>query len=55
MPDYIDPSTGITLLPGDPEHCQGNGESSEYECCCDECDYFLGCYPEYARKDGQVI
>ena len=34
------------LTPGDRDGCLGNGEHG-YECCCDECDYFLACYPEY--------
>lgn len=41
----IDP-TGAALKPGDPEHCQGNGEHPDFECCCDECDYYLACFPE---------
>ena len=43
--DLIDP-TGAVLAPGDPEHCQGNGEHPGYEICCDECDFFLMCFPE---------
>ncbi len=27
--------------------CLGNGENFEYECCCDECGYFLYCFPQY--------
>ena len=38
--------TGIELTPGEPTVCLGNGEQG-FECCCDECDYFLFCFPEY--------
>ena len=46
----IDP-TGAELKPGDPENCQGNGEHPEFECCCDECDFYLQCYPEQKEED----
>ena len=39
----IDQWTGAELKPGDPEHCQGNGEHPDFECCCDECDYLIQC------------
>ncbi len=42
----IDPWTGAELKPGDPEHCQGNGEHPDFECCCDGCNFFLACFPE---------
>ena len=29
-----------------PQNCPYNGQTEE-ECQCDECDYFLECYPEY--------
>ena len=38
--------TGIELTPGSPAVCLGNGEQG-FECCCDECDYFLLCFPEF--------
>lgn len=46
----IDP-TGVELSPGEPKKCLGNGEHVDdkgraIECCCDECDYFLLCFPE---------
>ena len=37
---------GIKLTPGKPTVCLGNGEQG-FECCCDECDYFLLCFPEF--------
>ena len=38
--------TGIELTPGDPTVCLGNGERG-FECCCDECDYYLICFTEF--------
>ena len=38
--------TGIELAPGEPAVCLGNGEQG-LECCCDECDYYLRCFPEF--------
>ena len=37
---------GIELTPGSPAVCLGNGEHG-FECCCDECDYFLLCFSEF--------
>ena len=37
---------GVELTPGEPDICLGNGEQGS-ECCCDECDYFLVCCPEF--------
>ena len=41
--------TGIELTPGEPDVCLGNGDQG-FECCCDACDYFLLCFPEYDVK-----
>jgi hypothetical protein len=38
--------TGAKLAPGDPERCQGNGKHSFFECCCDECDYYMDCFKD---------
>ncbi len=38
--------TGVELTPGKPDVCLGNGDQG-FECCCDECNYFLLCFPEY--------
>ena len=38
--------TGIELMPGEPDICLGNGKQG-FECCCDECDCFLLCFPEF--------
>ena len=42
--------TGIELTPSMYKYCKGNGEHKDecgkcYEICCDECDYFLLCFP----------
>ena len=37
---------GVELTPGEPVVCLGNGEQG-FECCCDECDYYLLCFPEF--------
>ena len=48
MPDMIDPSTGTKLTPSfHGKECLGNGEWPGYECCCDECDWFLQCFPDW--------
>ena len=40
---------GIELIPGEPTVCLGNGEQG-FECCCDECDYCLFCFPKFDPK-----
>ena len=42
--------TGVELTPGNPTVCLGNGKQG-FECCCDKCDYFLLCFPEF---DDQI-
>ena len=44
--------TGIELMPGNPDACLGNGKQG-FDCCCDECDYFLLCFPEFDVKITQ--
>ena len=45
--------TGTTLIPGNRgKDCPGNGMTHDengnlIECCCDECDFMLECFPEY--------
>ncbi len=46
IPKKVIDVTGVELTPGEPALCLGNGEQG-YECCCDECDYFLLCFPEF--------
>ena len=44
--------TGIELMPRKPALCLGNGEQG-FECCCDECDYYLLCFPVFAAKGNE--
>ena len=44
--------TGVELTPGEPTICLGNGEQC-FECCCDECDYFLLCFPECCPQEKE--
>jgi len=44
--------TGIELTPGKPTVCLGNGEQG-FECCCDECDNYLSCFPEFDLTDEE--
>ena len=39
----------VELTPGEAEICLGNGRHG-FECCCDECDYYLVCFPEVDSK-----
>ena len=45
IPNRVMDITGIELMPGKPAVCLGNGEQG-FECCCDECNYYLLCFPE---------
>lgn len=42
--------TGTELMPGEPDVCLGNGEQG-FECCCDECDYYLLCFHDFDRQN----
>ena len=46
--------TGIEITPGEPAVCLGNGDG-DFECCCDECDFFLLCFPEFDQKNKEEI
>ena len=46
--------TGIELTPGEPTVCLGNGEQG-FECCCDECDYYLSYFPEFDLINEEEI
>ena len=46
IPKKIIDVTGVELTPGDPDVCLGNGDQG-CECCCDECDYLMLCFPEF--------
>ena len=41
--------TDTELTPGKPAVCLDNGKQG-FECCCDECDFFLLCFPEFDAK-----
>lgn len=51
--------TGITLTPGNEgEYCLGNGKHKDVfgnliDCCCDECDWFLECFPKYIGGESE--
>ncbi len=48
--------SGTPLTPSRQGHkCLGNGEHPEYECCCDECDYYLKCFLQYASPLKQWL
>ena len=46
--------TRIELMPGEPTACLGNGEQG-FECCCDECDYYLLCFPECDLINEKIV
>lgn len=47
--------TGTPLRPSwQGWRCPGNGEHPKYQCCCDECDFFLGCFPQYDHRLGRL-
>ena len=46
--------TGIELTPGEPTVCLGNGEQG-FACCCDECDHFLLCFPEFDVESEEEL
>ena len=53
MQEKIIDITGVELTPGEPSVCLGNREQG-FECCCDECDYFLLCFPEFDSKSETI-
>jgi len=46
--------TGVELMPGKDNVCLGNGELG-FECCCDECDCYFLCFPEFYPKAKEII
>ena len=52
IPKKVIDITGIELTPGEPIVCLGNGEQG-FECRCDECDYYLLCFPEFYPKSKE--
>lgn len=53
---YIDP-TGTILTPSfHGEYCLGNGTHPYIECCCDECDFYLECFPDWKEiMEGGIV
>jgi len=50
--DMLDPTTGILLTPSyHGKDCLGSGDHPDLECCCDECDYYLFCFPDWETFD----
>ena len=50
MPDdyMINYDTEEILTPSyHGEKCRHNGENSDYELACDECPYYLACFPDW--------
>ena len=52
IPKKVVDITGVELTPGEPAVCLGNGDR-DFECCCDECDYYLLCFPEFYTKSKE--
>ena len=53
IPKKVIDITGIEFTPGQPAVCLGNGAQG-FECCCDECDYYLICFPEFDPKKQRL-
>lgn len=51
VPREIEDPTGVWLTPGKPNRCKGHhperGIEPFYEDCCDECEYYLLCFPDW--------
>lgn len=52
--------TGVELTPFHPDICKGNGSTKDehgniIECCCDECDYLIGCLEASAESSRETI
>lgn len=47
---YYDVS-GVLLTPSDHGAlCAGNGKHEGVECCCDECNDYLTCFPDWKER-----
>ena len=53
IPKKVIDITGVEVTPGEPTVCLGNGEQG-FECCCDECDYYLLCFPKFDPKSKRI-
>ena len=54
IPKKVIDIAGIELTPREPSVCLGNREEG-FECCCDECDYFLLCFPEFDIENEEEL
>ena len=54
IPKKIIDITGVELTPGKPTVCLGNGKQG-FACCCDECNYFLLCFPEFNVRNEEAL
>lgn len=52
IPKKVIDVTGVELTPGEPAVCLGNGQQG-FECCCDECDYLMLCFPNWLTNDEE--
>jgi hypothetical protein len=52
IPKKVIDITGTELAPGEPDDCLGNGIQG-FECCCDECEYFLLCFPQFNSESKE--
>ena len=52
IPKKVIDVTGTELTPGKPIVCLGNGEQG-FECCCDACDYYLLCFPQFDSENKE--
>ena len=53
--DKKDPATGVELNPGPGgRDCPGNGMLPQIECCCDECAYYLLCFPNWQEYSYRI-
>lgn len=51
LPETFPDDSGAVLTPGRPQTCEGNGKDERFEICCDECNWFLACFPEYCDSN----
>ena len=56
MPPVKRDPSGTLICPGHPKLCLGSGDFAPlFECCCDECDSFLKCYPEHQTEVDEAL
>ena len=45
---------GFTLIPSENgRDCPANGSQDDIEMCCDECEYYLDCFPGKSFPGGE--